>query len=257
MRGKRDRKEVQSLLAQTYQVRSGISLVVRRRPSLPDEREKREKQKGSESRSITTQHTRHQGSPADSIVGTCRPAVSIVVASWQTCRLCPQTSNLKLDLHLELLDSQGQTDNVRYQFVAEINGRLHVRHPNGLRSQNVLAESSTYRQLLNLSDLLGVELVLFNKHVVSGNHGIFAVSLVNRDKRCKVSCLLEQPYDSDESLMNDDVVAPFPVVALLGLLAELRAVLVEGLCRDFGRRSLKLAIQKADVDCELVRPNIR
>lgn len=47
--------------------------------------------------------------------------------------------------------------------------------------------------------------------------------------------------------MDDDVVATFSLGTLLDLLAELRAVLVEGLCGNLRRGSLELTVQKADV----------
>jgi hypothetical protein len=135
----------------------------------------------------------------------------------------------------DLSDAQGQADNVGNELVTEVDGHLNVRHPNGLRNQNIFAESGTYRELLHLSDLLSVELVLLDKHAVGGDQGVFAVSLVDCDKRCEVSGLLEQPHHSDKSFVDDDVVASFSLVALLGLLAELRTILMECLRRDLSR----------------------
>jgi hypothetical protein len=99
-------------------------------------------------------------------------------------------SNFDLDLDLDLPNAQGQANDVRDELVAEVHGSLHVGDSNGLRSQNILAEAGSYREILDLPDLLGVQLMLLGKHLVRRDQGIFSVPLMNGDERCEVSGLL-------------------------------------------------------------------
>jgi hypothetical protein len=151
------------------------------------------------------------------------------------------------NLDLKFPHSQRQADDIRYELVTKIDGGFHVRHADVLRDQNIFAEASTHRGLLNLCSLLAVQLLLFGEHSVGSNEGVFAVSFVDGDECCEVFGLFEKPHNTNESLVNNDVFPTFSLITLVRLLAKLRPILVKSFSGNVGGWCLKLSVEKTNI----------